>query len=167
MLAKQSLTNEVSAQICQSLIDYATWPARREEERQAAAAFLKDFIPRGNDYLPVFVLAYEELVCAYFKTELCDLFSRLGRKEFIFHTKHLMNTSTSAHVRFHAAVALARLGFQDGFDHLEEAYIRNFCNPSDAEIVPEHAILGALRHSIRSTRALKLAQRLEFMPRPS
>ncbi len=167
MFAKPSLTNEASAQICQSLIDYATWPARREEERQAAAAFLKEFIPRDDDCLPIFIHAYDELVCDYFKTELCDLFSRLGRREFLFHTKYLMNTSSSAHVRFHAAVALARLGFQEGFDHLEEVFLQNFNNPFDAEVVPEHAILGALRHSIRSTRALKLAQRLEFMPRPS
>ncbi len=162
MLATKLKLSYDEEQVYRSLIDYATWPTRSEDEKRSASEFLREFIPHGNDSLPVFICAYEVLVCDYFKTELCDLFSRLGRREFVFHTKFLLNQSTSPHLRFHAAIALARLGFQDGLDFLEREFLRNRDNPNDAEVILESAILSALRRSIQTSRAIKLAQRLEL-----
>ncbi len=160
-----SASSTANNPIVHTLIDYATWPAHGEDERRATCLLLRNALPYGDAHMPAFIEAYNALICDYFKVELCDLFSRLGRREFLFHTKWLLNTSTSPHVRFHAAIALARLGFQQGFDFLEKEFMRNLSNIYDAEVIPEGAILSALRRSILGSRAIKLAQRLEMLQR--
>lgn len=161
MLAKISLVSHNDAQILRSLVDYATWPARSEDERKSATEFLRDFIPSEECYLDLFLEAYDSLVCDYFKVELCDLFARLHRYEMAFLTKSLLNNSTNPHVRFHAAVALARLGIPEGYQFIESEFMRNIHNPYETEVVPENIILSTLRNSLHTSKALRLAQKLE------